>query len=148
MQRRRFTSISGRGCRWEDLGRPLEAIPEAYISVAVDEVPKYFTMPGPNSGVASGGLTEILESTGDNITKCIHKLQKEDIKSVRVSSHATASWVKYVETYLLSEDRIPRRLPHAVQEGQSDHRPMAWQYPSRHQGFAIPEMERLQEQLW
>jgi hypothetical protein len=87
------------GIDGKTLGDRWEPYPEAYMSVAVDGFPNYFTMLGPNSGVASGSLTKILESVGDYIIKCIRKLQKEDIKSMRISSHATSSWVKFLEVY-------------------------------------------------
>ncbi|KEF60604.1 uncharacterized protein A1O9_02165 [Exophiala aquamarina CBS 119918] len=73
--------------------------PESYTSVAVDGFPNYFTILGPNSGVTSGSLTKIIEGVGDYTIKCIRKLQKEDIKSMRISSRAISSWVKYVEVY-------------------------------------------------
>ncbi|KPI42856.1 putative sterigmatocystin biosynthesis monooxygenase stcW [Cyphellophora attinorum] len=76
-----------------------EKYPEAYMSVAVDGFPNYFTMLGPNSGVASGSLTKIIESAGDYILKCIRKLQKEDIQSMQISSRAIRSWVNHVENY-------------------------------------------------
>jgi hypothetical protein len=54
---------------------------------------------GPNSGVASGSLTKIIEAAGDYILKCIRKLQKEDIKSMQISPRAIRSWVRHVEDY-------------------------------------------------
>lgn len=76
-----------------------EPYPEAYMSVAVDGFPNYFTMLGPNSGVASGSLTKIIESVGDYIIKCVRKIQKEDIKSMRIAPRAISSWVNFVEFY-------------------------------------------------
>jgi hypothetical protein len=50
--------------------------------------PNFFTMLGPNSGVASGSLTKIIESAGDYIIKCIRKLQKDDIGAMHISPRA------------------------------------------------------------
>lgn len=87
------------GINGKTLSARWDPYPEAYMSVAVDGFPNFFTMLGPNSGVASGSLTKILESSGDYIIKCIRKLQKEDIRSMRISARATSSWVRFVEVY-------------------------------------------------
>jgi hypothetical protein len=73
--------------------------PEAYMSVAVDGFPNFFSMLGPNSGVASGSLSKIIEATGDYITKCIRKVQKENIGAMHISPRATRDWLRYVDAY-------------------------------------------------
>lgn len=73
--------------------------PEAYLSVAVDRFPNFFTMLGPNAGVASGSLTKIIESVGDYILKCVRKLQKENIGAMHISARAMRDWTRIVETY-------------------------------------------------
>lgn len=87
------------GLEGETLRDRWDPYPEAYMSVAVDGFPNYFTMLGPNSGVSSGSLTKIIESSGDYILRCIRKLQKEDLRSMRISPRAMASWVRHVEIY-------------------------------------------------
>lgn len=76
-----------------------EPYPEAYMSMAVDGFPNFFTMLGPNAGVASGSLTKIIESAGDYILKCVRKLQKESIGAMHISPRRMQDWVRYVETY-------------------------------------------------
>ncbi|KIW17912.1 hypothetical protein PV08_05107 [Exophiala spinifera] len=87
------------GMNGKTLSDRWEPYPEAYMSVAVDDFPNYFTMVGPGSGVASGSLTKIIESVGDYVIKCIRKLQKEDIRSMQISSRAIHSWVKFTKSY-------------------------------------------------
>ncbi|KAF3006882.1 hypothetical protein E8E13_010976 [Curvularia kusanoi] len=87
------------GADGSKLSERWEPYSEAYMSVAIDGFPNYFTMMGPNSGVASGSLTKIIESVGDYIIKCIRKLQKEDIKSMRISPRAMNSWITHIEGY-------------------------------------------------
>ncbi|KIW62339.1 hypothetical protein PV04_10520 [Phialophora macrospora] len=69
------------------------------MSVAVDGFPNFFSMLGPNSGVASGSLTKIIEATGDYITKCVRKVQKENIWAMHISPRATRDWLRYVDAY-------------------------------------------------
>jgi hypothetical protein len=73
--------------------------PEAYLSLAVDKFPNFFFMLGPNSGVASGSLTTIIENIGTYIVKCIRKLQKENILAMHISSQRLHDWVMFNKEY-------------------------------------------------
>ena len=89
--------ITGRdGIKLKDRFDPY---PEAYLSVATDGFPNFFSMLGPNSGVASGSLTKIIEATGDYILRCIRKLQKEDIGSMEISSRIVRDWNRQTQAY-------------------------------------------------
>lgn len=74
-------------------------VSEAYLSVAIDGFPNLFTMLGPNSGVASGSLTKIIESLGDYIIKCVRKMQKEDIAAMHVKPIRVRNWNDSVTAY-------------------------------------------------
>jgi cation diffusion facilitator CzcD-associated flavoprotein CzcO len=62
----------------ETLEKKFTPYPKSYISMAVDDIPNFFIMLGPNSGTGAGSLTILLEAEGDYKIKCIRKLQKED----------------------------------------------------------------------
>jgi hypothetical protein len=82
-----------------DMRDRFSACPEAYLSMAVDGFPNWFTMLGPNSGVPSGSLTKILEASAEYILKCLRKLQKEDIGAMHVSPSRLRAWIKQVNAY-------------------------------------------------
>lgn len=73
--------------------------PEAYMSLAIDGFPNFFSLLGPNGGAASGTLLRMVESVGDYIVKCIRKIQKEDIGAMHVSRRAMRSWTAHIDAY-------------------------------------------------
>ncbi|OAL45380.1 FAD/NAD(P)-binding domain-containing protein [Pyrenochaeta sp. DS3sAY3a] len=82
-----------------DLRERIGDIPEAYLSMAVDGFPNFFSMLGANSGVASGSVTRLMESLAEYILKCVRKLQKEDIGAMHVSPRSLRAWIKQVNAY-------------------------------------------------
>jgi hypothetical protein len=73
--------------------------PETYMSVAVDGFPNLFMVVGHNVGVASGSLTTIIEHAGDYAIKCIRKIQKENIASMRIAPERVKDWTEFVDKY-------------------------------------------------
>jgi hypothetical protein len=76
-----------------------EPYPETYLSMAIDGMPNWFMMLGPNSAIGSGSLTMMMEMEGDYIIKCIRKMQKEDIKSMEAKSRRVKDFSQLIETY-------------------------------------------------
>jgi len=76
-----------------------EPYPEAYMSLATDGFPNFFSLIGPNSGVGSGSLTKIMEALIEYIIKCIRKLQKEDIRAMHISPRRVHDWNEYSHAY-------------------------------------------------
>lgn len=54
---------------------------------------------GPNAAIGSGSLTLMIEATGDYITKCIRKMQKEDIASMTVKRQRVDDFAAYSDAY-------------------------------------------------
>ncbi|EXJ79534.1 hypothetical protein A1O3_07813 [Capronia epimyces CBS 606.96] len=73
--------------------------PQTYLSVAVANFPNFFMMLGPNSGIAAGTLTILLEAEGDYIVKCIRKLQKEDYLTMTPKRARVDDFSAYVGEY-------------------------------------------------
>lgn len=81
------------------LSRRWAALPESYLSVAVDGFPNYLMMFGPNSAIGFGSLTMILEGECDYIVKCVRKLQKEDYDAMEPKPERVADFTSYVGAY-------------------------------------------------
>ncbi|KAI2643381.1 flavin-binding monooxygenase [Xylaria nigripes] len=90
-------TITGRGGL--TLAERFRPFPEAYLSLAVDSFPNYFTVLGPNGGTGIGSLTSMLESQGDYIVKCIRKLQKEDYATMTIKPERVSDWSEYCHEY-------------------------------------------------
>jgi hypothetical protein len=73
--------------------------PKSYLTVAVDDLPNFFIMLGPNSGIGAGSLTVLLEAEGDYVVKCIRKLQKEDYASMAPKKQRVQDFSDYVGEY-------------------------------------------------
>lgn len=59
-----------------------EEIPEAYLSMAPENMPNYFLFLGPNGGPGLGSAVPFLENEAKYMIKCIQKLQREWYKSM------------------------------------------------------------------
>jgi len=74
--------------------------PRSYMSLATDGgFPNYFMMLGPNSAIGSGSLTMMIERLGDYVSKCVRKIQKENIRAMSVKDGAVDDFVAYAEGY-------------------------------------------------
>ncbi|KAH7339230.1 hypothetical protein BKA66DRAFT_435055 [Pyrenochaeta sp. MPI-SDFR-AT-0127] len=74
------TPITGRdGVTLEDLWDPC---PEAYMGVAVPQMPNFFMYLGPAGAPGSGSFVTMLEFVVEYIVKCVKKLQREYIDSL------------------------------------------------------------------
>lgn len=87
------------GLDGKSLRERFEPFPEAYMSLATDGFPNFFSVIGPNSGVGSGSLTKIMEAITEYIIKCFRKLQKEDIKAMHISPRRVQNWNGYARAY-------------------------------------------------
>jgi cation diffusion facilitator CzcD-associated flavoprotein CzcO len=72
--------------------------PDAYLSVAVPQMPNYFTIGcGPNFTIANGPLLSALGFMADYIFKWAVKMAGEGIKSIIVKSDVTEAWNVYIQ---------------------------------------------------
>ncbi|BFZ63518.1 hypothetical protein YB2330_004641 [Saitoella coloradoensis] len=95
----RFPFIGSETQNLQDRWAEPENHANAYLSVAVDNIPNYWSYLGPNSAVGSGSLTIVLERQGDYIIECIKKMQRERVSSMVVKPSAAAGWSAYVDEY-------------------------------------------------
>lgn len=92
--------VIGRGGHSIETHWTKDDYPRSYMSLATDGgFPNYFMMLGPNSAIGSGSLTMMIESLGDYVTKCIRKIQKEDIRAMSVKEGAVGDFVEYAKSY-------------------------------------------------
>ncbi|KAK3366921.1 hypothetical protein B0T24DRAFT_722801 [Lasiosphaeria ovina] len=89
--------VVGRG--GQTLAQRWAALPESYLSVAVDGFPNYLMMFGPNSAIGFGSLTKILEAEADYVVAAIRKLQKEDYAAMEPKAARVRDFSAYVAAY-------------------------------------------------
>jgi cation diffusion facilitator CzcD-associated flavoprotein CzcO len=90
-------SIKGRGGvtlfeRWKET-------PETYISIATDGFPNYFMLLGPNAGLGEGNLLLLIEKSIDYVTKCVQKLQRDNIRAMSVRRDAVKQFTAHCDSY-------------------------------------------------
>lgn len=73
--------------------------PETYISVATDGFPNYFICFGPNSALGSGNLILLFEKQVEYLTKCVLKMQRDNIRNMNVKREAVQRFSQYCEEY-------------------------------------------------
>ncbi|OAG44504.1 hypothetical protein AYO21_01500 [Fonsecaea monophora] len=78
--------------QWDD-------IPEAYLSMAPENMPNYFIFLGPNGGPGLGSAVPFLENEAKYMIKCIQKLQREWYKSMLPKREAIKSFGRYADRY-------------------------------------------------
>ena len=78
-----------------DLRKKWDVRPESYLSVAVADMPNYFTFLGPNAVTGHGSLLEAVNWTADYLLKWLRKVATEDIKSIVPRTAAIAELVRY-----------------------------------------------------
>ncbi|KAF2173056.1 hypothetical protein M409DRAFT_17006 [Zasmidium cellare ATCC 36951] len=87
------------GLAGETLSTHWATRPTTYLSLTTDAFPNHFLMLGPNAAIGEGSLTMMIESTGTYILSCIRKLQRENIKSMRVKPARVRDFMAYVDAY-------------------------------------------------
>ena len=70
-----------------------------YLSHSISDFPNLFTLLGPNSGVGSGSLTQIIETISDYITRCVRKIQKDNIAAMVVKEAREKNFIEYSDAY-------------------------------------------------
>ena len=63
--------------------------PEAYLGIAVPDIPNYFMFMSANTPVTNGTLLGAVQVQGDYVWKMVRKMQRDNIASVSVSKQAT-----------------------------------------------------------
>ncbi|CZR53553.1 related to flavin-binding monooxygenase [Phialocephala subalpina] len=92
-----FPLIGKDGVNLQDLWN--EDITEAYLAMAAQKMPNYFTFLGPNGGPGIGSTALFLEYQGWYMVKCIQKIQREWIKSMVVKKSAVKAFGKYIDRF-------------------------------------------------
>lgn len=80
--------------QWTIQGRP-----KTYLSLSLPNFPNHFLLLGPNSAIGSGSLTMMIESVGDYVTKCIRKIQRDNIRSMVVKEDSVDDFIDYCDAY-------------------------------------------------
>ena len=70
-----------------------------YLSHSISDFPNLFTLLGPNSGVGSGSLTQIIQTISDYIIRCVRKIQKDNIAAMVVKEAREKNFIEYSDAY-------------------------------------------------
>lgn len=73
--------------------------PDSYISVAVDSFPNYFMALGPNAALGTGNLLFLIECEIDYFTRCVVKMQRENILAMAPRPSAVQGFAQYCSAY-------------------------------------------------
>ncbi|KPI40886.1 putative sterigmatocystin biosynthesis monooxygenase stcW [Cyphellophora attinorum] len=76
-----------------------QPFPKTYLSMMMSGFPNYFCVLGPNSLIGTGSLSMMLEAQVDYITKCIRKLQRENIRSMEPNAERVSEFSDYIDRY-------------------------------------------------
>ncbi|EEA22676.1 hypothetical protein TMatcc_001518 [Talaromyces marneffei ATCC 18224] len=122
--------------KWKD-------IPETYISLATNEFPNYFICLGPNAALGHGSLILLIENEIDYITKCVAKLQRDNIRSMVPRKEAVERFTKHCEQHF-SKTVFSEKCRSWYKGGKEDGRVIAvWPGSSLHalKTFSNPRWE-------
>ncbi|PWY83418.1 flavin-binding monooxygenase [Aspergillus heteromorphus CBS 117.55] len=92
----RFPMVGRNGL---SLAERWKTTPENYLSVAVDGFPNYFICFGPNSSLGEGNLLLLAEKAIDYFTKCVQKMQRDNIRSMMVRKEAVERFTRHCDQY-------------------------------------------------
>ena len=73
--------------------------PETYMSFSTDGFPNYFICLGPNAALGEGNLLLLVEKEIDYFTKCVMKMQRDNIRSMSVRRDAVKRFTQYCDQY-------------------------------------------------
>ncbi|GES63084.1 flavin-binding monooxygenase [Aspergillus terreus] len=73
--------------------------PETYLSLAVDGFPNYFISLGPNSALGEGNLLLLIEKEQDYFTKCVEKMQRDNIRAMSVRKDSVERFTQHCDQY-------------------------------------------------
>lgn len=71
-----------------------------YLSVALAEVPNYIVFAGAYCPAAHGSFFPLIQCYSDYALQVLHKMQTENIKSIRPKQRATEQFLRHADTYL------------------------------------------------
>ncbi|KAJ2900297.1 uncharacterized protein MKZ38_002515 [Zalerion maritima] len=74
--------------------------PKAYMSVAIDGVPNYFTILGPNAPIAHGSVFTLAEHIAKYIASTVQKCQTQSIKSLSPSAAAVEDYFEHITKFM------------------------------------------------
>ncbi|KAL2827505.1 hypothetical protein BJY01DRAFT_241134 [Aspergillus pseudoustus] len=81
------------------LAKRWEETPENYLSLAVDGFPNYFICLGPNAALGEGNLLLLIEKEIDYVTFCLQKMQRDNIRAMRVRKEAVKRFRRHCDQY-------------------------------------------------
>ncbi len=83
-----------------DLREKWKDTPEAYLGVAVPDMPNFFTFIGPTWPIGNGSVMGPLEAVGDYVIKFLHKMQNELIRTFAPIQGITDLFNEHAQEYL------------------------------------------------
>ncbi|KAF3762532.1 FAD/NAD(P)-binding domain-containing protein [Cryphonectria parasitica EP155] len=90
--------VVGREGNLQDIWR--NTTPKAYMSVAVQGMPNYFTFLGPNGPIAHGSVFTLSEHIAKYITRILKKVQTEHIRSLAPLPQAVDDYNEHIAHFM------------------------------------------------
>ncbi|KAJ3549749.1 hypothetical protein NM208_g333 [Fusarium decemcellulare] len=75
-------------------------VPEGYLSLAVPDIPNYFTVMGPSFPIANGSVMGPLQAACKYILKMIQKMQRDRIRSISPKQSVTDQFNEHVQAWV------------------------------------------------
>ncbi|VUC25603.1 unnamed protein product [Clonostachys rosea] len=75
-------------------------VPEGYLSLAIPDIPNYFTIMGPSFPIANGSVMGPLQMVAKYILKVVQKMQRDHIKSLSPKQSVTNEFNEHVQTWI------------------------------------------------
>lgn len=75
-------------------------VPEGYLSLAIPDMPNYFTVMGPSFPIANGSVMGALQGSCKYILKMIQKIQRERIHSVAPKQSVTDAFNEHTQAWV------------------------------------------------
>ncbi|KAJ5752204.1 hypothetical protein N7520_009121 [Penicillium odoratum] len=73
--------------------------PQTYLSIATNGFPNYFISLGPNAGLGEGNLLTLIEKAVDYFTKCVIKIQRDNIRAMSVRPESVKRFTQFCDQY-------------------------------------------------
>lgn len=76
------------------------SVPEGYMSVAVPDMPNYFTVMGPSFPIANGSVMGALQAAAKYILQMVQKIQREHIHSLWPKQSVTDAFNEHTQAWM------------------------------------------------
>ncbi|KAH7141866.1 hypothetical protein EDB81DRAFT_653405 [Dactylonectria macrodidyma] len=95
--RPRYAVVGRNGVTLQD---KWEKVPEGYLSLAVPDIPNYFTVMGPSFPIANGSVMGPLQAVAKYLLKIVQKIQRDNIRSLSPKQAVTDEFNEHTQAWV------------------------------------------------